>query len=229
LHEGVQRSARRRNASIVAVGRCSSVHRWHGGHAALPFSIRSRSLACSVALLAALPASGLGATGSVGGAAPGDAGGSRTATAGAQAGGARVETLVPVQPATVLADGTASPPAGAPPQVAAVLAAGNEIAVKPYRWGGGHRRWRDRGYDCSGSVSFALHGGELLELPYDSTGFMRFGDPGPGRWITIYANRGHVFMVVAGLRFDTSGPAPSRWQNAPRTTRGFRVRHPTGF
>lgn len=176
-------------------------------------AVRSRPLVLAAALLAAaLPASALGANG---GAAPG---GASTATAPA-----------PVPPATLLPGGTVVPPAGAPAEVAAVIAAANRIASKPYRWGGGHVRWRDRGYDCSGSVSYALHGAALVDFAYDSTGFMRWGERGPGRWITIYANRGHAFMVVAGLRFDTSGAAPSRWQAAPRSLRGFRVRHPAGL
>jgi hypothetical protein len=135
----------------------------------------------------------------------------------------------PTATAALLPNGRAAAPPGAPELVRAVIAAGNRIAGKPYRWGGGHRRWRDRGYDCSGSVSYALHGADLVEWAYDSTGFMRYGDPGPGRWITIYANRRHVFMVVAGLRFDTSGADPSRWQELPRDTSRFRVRHPEGL
>lgn len=131
--------------------------------------------------------------------------------------------------ATLLPNGRAAAPAGAPEAIRAVIAAGNRIAGKPYKWGGGHRRWNDRGYDCSGSVSFALRGAQLVEWPHDSTGFMRFGERGPGRWITIYANRRHVFMVIAGLRFDTSGADPSRWQELPRSTRGFRIRHPEGL
>jgi cell wall-associated NlpC family hydrolase len=135
----------------------------------------------------------------------------------------------PPAPAALLADGTASPPAGAPAEVAAVIAAGNRIASLPYRWGGGHRTWEDVGYDCSGSVGYALHGGGLLDATSDSTGLMSYGDPGPGTWITIYANRGHVYMVVAGLRFDTSGADPSRWQADARSGAGFAVRHPAGL
>ena len=110
----------------------------------------------------------------------------------------------------------------------AIIAAGNRIAKTRYIWGGGHRRWEDRGYDCSGSVSYALHGAGLLDSSMVSGGFMRWGEAGPGRWVTIYAHRGHMYMVVAGLRFDTSGQrqAGTRWQAAPRSARGFRVRHP---
>jgi peptidoglycan hydrolase-like protein with peptidoglycan-binding domain len=112
-----------------------------------------------------------------------------------------------------------------------VIAAANRIASKPYKWGGGHGRWRDTGYDCSGSVSYALHGGGLLKRSRDSSGFMRYGKPGKGKRITIYANPGHVFMVINGRRFDTSGQRTtgSRWQPTMRSTRGYVARHPAGF
>ena len=138
-------------------------------------------------------------------------------------------TAVPPVSATLLADGTASPPPGAPAEVAAVIAAGNGIASLPYRWGGGHASWEDTGYDCSGSVGFALHGGGLLDASATSGELMAYGEPGAGTWITIYANPDHVFMVVAGLRFDTSGARPSRWQLAPRSAEGYAVRHPPGL
>jgi hypothetical protein len=119
-------------------------------------------------------------------------------------------------------------PRGVPRQVALVVAAANEIATKPYKWGGGHGAWKDSGYDCSGSVSFALAGARLLDRPLDSSGLMRFGSGGTGRWITIYSNPGHVFMTVAGLRFDTSGQgrAGTRWQRGAKPTSGYAVRHP---
>lgn len=112
-----------------------------------------------------------------------------------------------------------------------VIAAGNRIAHAPYRYGGGHRRFRDSGYDCSGSISYALHGGGLLARPLDSTGFMRYGSAGRGRWITIYAKPSHAFMVVRGRRFDTTGrqAAGSRWQWGRRSTEGYAVRHPAGL
>ncbi|MGB2711583.1 MAG: hypothetical protein WBC33_08695, partial [Conexibacter sp.] len=113
--------------------------------------------------------------------------------------------------------------------VKAVIAAGNRIATKPYRYGGGHGRWEDAGYDCSGSVSYALHGGELLSTQLDSSGFMGWGARGRGRWITVYGNPGHAYMVVAGLRFDTSGASPSRWQADMRSSAGYVVRHPAGL
>jgi cell wall-associated NlpC family hydrolase len=133
--------------------------------------------------------------------------------------------------ARVLADGSAMAPEDAPDVVKRVILAANEIARFPYKWGGGHGAWRDDGYDCSGSVSFALAGAGLLQSPLTSGGFLDYGAPGPGEWITIYTNYGHVFMVVAGLRFDTSGRgrAGTRWQQAPRTINGFAVRHVPGL
>jgi cell wall-associated NlpC family hydrolase len=134
--------------------------------------------------------------------------------------------------AAVLPDGTAVAPLSAPSVVAAVIQGGNEIAKTPYKWGGGHGAWADNGYDCSGSVSFALAGAGLLGAPLTSGELMHWGAPGPGRWITIYANGGHTFMVVAGLRFDTSGrsgPLGTRWQPALRSTAGFAARHPAGL
>jgi cell wall-associated NlpC family hydrolase len=128
-------------------------------------------------------------------------------------------------------DGTAVAPLDAPGVVATVIAAGNAIATTPYKWGGGHGAWADTGYDCSGSISFALAGAGLLQSPLVAAQFMRWGDVGPGRWITIYANSGHTFMVVAGLRFDTSGAqAGTRWQPANgRSYAGFTQRHPPGL
>jgi cell wall-associated NlpC family hydrolase len=133
--------------------------------------------------------------------------------------------------ARVARDGTAVAPDDAPEVVKRVILAGNQIAKFPYRWGGGHGAWRDSGYDCSGSVSFALAGAGLLDRPLTSGDFMGFGRAGPGEWITLYANPGHIFMVVAGLRFDTSGQgrAGTRWQEAPRPTAGYAVRHVPGL
>ena len=133
--------------------------------------------------------------------------------------------------ARVLPNGMAVAPENAPDVVKRVILAANEIARLPYKWGGGHGAWRDDGYDCSGSVSFALAGAGLVSRPLTSGGFVDYGAPGEGRWITIYANSGHVFMVVAGLRFDTSGRgrAGTRWQEAPRTISGFAMRHVPGL
>jgi cell wall-associated NlpC family hydrolase len=133
--------------------------------------------------------------------------------------------------ARVLPDGTAVAPDNAPEVVKRVILAANEIASFPYKWGGGHGAWRDSGYDCSGSVSFALAGAGLLGRPLTSGLFMNWAAPGPGRWITIYANPGHMFMVVAGLRFDTSGRgrAGTRWQAEVRSTVGLVARHIPGL
>jgi peptidoglycan hydrolase-like protein with peptidoglycan-binding domain len=133
--------------------------------------------------------------------------------------------------AVLNSDGTASAPADAPPEVVKIIEAGNEIATKPYRYGGGHGRWNDSGYDCSGSVSYALHGADLLDTPRDSTGLESFGSAGRGEWVSIYANAGHAYMTVAGLRFDTSGRSGSgsRWQSDMRSSSGYVVRHPTGL
>src|ERR1019366_5277385 len=115
--------------------------------------------------------------------------------------------------------------------VARVISAGDEIATRPYVWGGGHGSFQSAGYDCSGSVSYALHGAGLLSSPEDSTGLESFGEPGPGRDITIYANAGHAFMVVDGRRFDTVALAEtgSRWSDSMTSTAGFIARHPAGL
>jgi len=128
--------------------------------------------------------------------------------------------------------GKAIAPANAPKEVQRVIAAANKIRNKPYVWGGGHGSWNDRGYDCSGAVSYALHGGKLLKSPLDSSGLSKFGQRGKGSWISVYGNPSHAYMIVAGLRFDTSntrGDGPS-WSRSKRSTSGkFKVRHPRGF
>jgi peptidoglycan hydrolase-like protein with peptidoglycan-binding domain len=133
--------------------------------------------------------------------------------------------------ATLNPDGTATAPANAPAAVQAMIAAGNEIATKPYKYGGGHGNWQDSGYDCSGSVSYVLHGAGLLSVSRDSTGLESFGEAGKGQWVTVYGNSGHAYMVVAGLRFDTSGrsKAGTRWQADQRPSDGYVVRHPAGL
>jgi cell wall-associated NlpC family hydrolase len=135
-----------------------------------------------------------------------------------------------------LVEGEAIAPPDAPPAVKQVIAAANEIDKTPYIWGGGHASFTAKGYDCSGAVSYALHGANLLNYTQVSGQLATYGAPGPGKWITIYANAEHVFMVIAGLRFDTrnnpehiSGP---RWKMAaPESTilPRFAVRHPTGL
>ena len=141
-------------------------------------------------------------------------------------------TSGPVGRASLNADGTASPPAGAPAVIDEIFAAANRIASKPYIYGGGHGSFKDSGYDCSGSVSYALHGGGLLSAPEDSGTLESYGRPGPGRWITIYANSGHTFMIIAGIRFDTaaqSSTGGSRWTDRSRSTSGYVVVHPKGW
>ena len=136
--------------------------------------------------------------------------------------------------ARLLPDGRAVAPPSAPPAVKAMIEAANRIRHRPYVWGGGHRNWNSRGYDCSGSVSYVLHAAGLLEWPLDSTGFMRWGGGGGGSWVRIYANREHVFAVIAGLRWDTSysedgdrsGPG---WSEEMRPGGGFHLRHPLGL
>ena len=138
----------------------------------------------------------------------------------------------PIAHASLASDGrTALAPAGAPPQVVAAIAAANRINRKPYRYGGGHARFRDSGYDCSGTVSYVLHATGYLRRPRASGDLMRFGRRGRGQWITVYANGGHAYMVIAGLRFDTSGPGPSgpRWRAQQRSSRGYVARHPAGI
>ena len=131
-----------------------------------------------------------------------------------------------------LVRGIAVAPTTAPPEVKAVIKAANKIRLKPYIYGGGHGKWKDKGYDCSGSVSYALHGGDLLSSPMPSGSFVKWQKPGVGRWISTYANGGHMFMTVAGLLFDTSAMSSNkgnRWSKSMRDTSGFKVRHPAGF
>jgi hypothetical protein len=143
-----------------------------------------------------------------------------------------VETFAAGENATLGADGLAIAPASAPQQVKDAIAAANRIVGKPYKYGGGHRRWEDSGYDCSGSVSYALHGAGLLDQALPSGSFMRWGSAGPGSWITVYAHGGHAFVVIAGLRLDTgynnAGSGP-RWSTRMRPTAGYTVRHPDGL
>jgi len=154
-----------------------------------------------------------------------------------QAGGAGADTvpalLHPTVPGDVgvIRDGLAYAPANAPLAVQQAVWAANTLRNKPYIYGGGHRSFRSRGYDCSGTVSFALHAAGLLASPLDSGSFMRWGDRGRGQWITVYTNPGHAWAIIAGMRLDTSGPGESgpRWRTERRSARGFRVRHPNGF
>jgi hypothetical protein len=147
--------------------------------------------------------------------------------AGAAPSAQKVESRGILQPT-----GLVAAPPSAPYAVQAIVTAGNEVAHLPYVYGGGHGTWIDSAYDCSGSVSFALANAGFLTTQEDSSELARFGSPGPGRWVTIYANARHAYMVVVGIRFDTSGrsgPRGSRWQAAMRTNVGFTARHPPGL
>jgi peptidoglycan hydrolase-like protein with peptidoglycan-binding domain len=157
----------------------------------------------------------------------------RQVVATALAGGA-------VSKATINADGTATAPAGAPPAVQAMIAAANQIVDKPYIYAGGHGRWNDNGYDCSGAVSFALHGAGMLSAPEDSTELESYGAPGPGKWVTIYANANHTWIVIAGIAFDTAHYGPTtpggtgpRWLSNPTGNladgQNYVVRHPSAL
>jgi hypothetical protein len=155
-----------------------------------------------------------------------------------------VDMTAPGSVATLLPDGTAAAPADAPEPVKQAIFAANRLQDKPYKYGGGHAKIEDSGYDCSGTVSYALIHAGLLESPLPSGPFMRWGEPGRGRWITVYAHGGHAYAVIAGLRLDTSvssyrstrrrvarsaferGP---RWRPTARPARGFRARHPSGL
>jgi hypothetical protein len=152
---------------------------------------------------------------------------------------------VPGAVAQLLPDGTAAAPADAPPQVQQAIWAANTLQGLPYVYGGGHNEDFDgKGYDCSGTVSFALHAAGLLDMPLDSGSFMKWGEKGPGAWITVYTNPGHAYAVIAGLRLDTSAASVTRsnkrkfkkalergprWRPTARSPRGFKVRHPLGF
>jgi cell wall-associated NlpC family hydrolase len=126
---------------------------------------------------------------------------------------------------------TATGPAGAPPAVAKAIAAANRISGRPYRWGGGHGRWEDAGYDCSGTVSYVLHHAGLLDVARDSSALMGYGRRGRGRWISVYARGGHAYIVIAGLRFDTSGRGEDgpRWRAQRGSAAGYVVRHPAAL
>src|SRR5919108_1232324 len=127
--------------------------------------------------------------------------------------------------------GLAVAPASAPDEVKAIVEAGNAIAKKPYKYGGGHARWNDTGYDCSGSVSYVLHAAGLLNSALDSAQFMSWGERGRGTWVTIRTNPSHAYMIVAGLRFDTSArrATGNRWSEQMRSASGYVARHPSGL
>jgi peptidoglycan hydrolase CwlO-like protein len=138
--------------------------------------------------------------------------------------------LTPGQSANYISESQASVPSEAPAAVAAAIEEANSIATTPYVWGGGHGSFESSGYDCSGAVSFALNGGGFLSSPLDSTGLETWGEAGPGQWITVYANAGHAWMIIAGLAFDTVGGPGPRWHSSPvDSTEGFIARHPPGY
>jgi hypothetical protein len=158
------------------------------------------------------------------------------AGAGCNGGGltpAEIDMCTPTPKAKLLANGMLIPPRSAPARVKRVIAYANRIRNKPYIYGGGHGRWWDRGYDCSGAVSYALRGGSFLASPMPSGPLASWGARGKGRWITVYANPGHTYLVVAGYRWDTSGNTDGRtgpsWHRDARGGSGFVARHPIGF
>jgi hypothetical protein len=162
--------------------------------------------------------------------------GAGNASASCDTGGmspAEVDVCTPTAKAKLLPNGMLIPPKSAPARVKRVIAAANKIRSKPYVFGGGHARWWDRGYDCSGSVSFALHGGRFLESPLPSGPMEKWGLEGEGRWITVYANGGHAYAVIAGYRWDTSGDEGGetgpRWHEELRDNVGYVARHPAGY
>jgi hypothetical protein len=145
---------------------------------------------------------------------------------------AEVDMCTPTPKARLLKNGMLIPPKSAPGRVKRVIAFANRIRTKPYIYGGGHGRWWDRGYDCSGSVSYALHGGNFLTSPLPSGPMERWGMNGEGRWITVYANPGHAYAVIAGYRWDTSGDSNGsgpRWHEDLRDNGAYVARHPIGF
>jgi cell wall-associated NlpC family hydrolase len=137
----------------------------------------------------------------------------------------------PTAGAATLQHGVAQAPSGAPRAVQLAIEAANHLRHKPYIWGGGHGSWSARGYDCSGAVSYVLHAAGLLDSPEVSGTLARWGQKGSGDWISVYANSGHAYMVIAGLRFDTSGPGQSgpRWRPQSRSAHGYHVRHAAGL
>ena len=138
--------------------------------------------------------------------------------------------LTPGQSASYISESQASVPSEAPAAIAGAIEAANSIATTPYIWGGGHGSFESSGYDCSGAVSFALNGGGFLSSPLDSTGLETWGEPGPGQWITVYANAEHAWMIIAGLAFDTVGGPGPRWHSSPvDSPEGFVARHPPGY
>jgi cell wall-associated NlpC family hydrolase len=168
--------------------------------------------------------------------APGEGNGGSTpgSTGGANPTGTTPSTPTTTTPATnavLLPNGKVRAPKTAPAAVKKAIRAGNKLQGKPYVYGGGHQRWDDAGYDCSGAVSYALRGGGLLTSPLDSSLLMTWGKPGAGKWITVYANPNHTYVIIAGLRLDTgaTGDRGPRWSTVPRPSANFTARHPAGL
>jgi hypothetical protein len=192
----------------------------------MPSSRSQITLLCAAVAAALLLIMGL--------AAPASAGRSKSS------GGATFQPPPPPPEEATLVDGRVIAPATAPRRVKRVIEAANRLVEKPYVYGGGHKPFSsvlDRGYDCSGAVSYALYGGRFLRSPLPSGALMSWGEEGPGEWITVYAHGGHAYIVVAGLRFDTSlrdpdAPGPSsgpRWSRTLRESDAFVARHPYGY
>jgi len=193
----------------------------------MPSPVSYTKLFCAALAAACLLAMGLAGTASA----------AKTSSSG----GATFEPPPPPPEEATLVDGRVIAPASAPRRVKRVIEAANRLVEKPYVYGGGHKpfssRRLDRGYDCSGAVSYALYGGRFLRSPLPSGALMDWGQDGPGEWITVYAHGGHAYLVVAGLRFDTSmrdpdAPGPSsgpRWSRTLRKSDAFVARHPRAY
>jgi len=156
------------------------------------------------------------------------------APAAAQTGGIAPPGTPPISgppgKAKLLESGKAVPPSNAPARIVRAIEAANRIRKKPYLYGGGHKSFESKGYDCSGAVSYVLHAAKMLRVPVPSGSLTRWGAKGKGAWITVYANGGHTYAVIAGLRWDTSamgarGGSGPRWRSTKRSPRGYKVRH----
>ena len=202
------------------------------------FSLRAFALAFGTSLMLVLPATAVAQTPAT------DASGGAAYQPPPPPPPPPADLVVPGAVAQLMPDGSAAAPADAPPEVQQAIWAANKIQDKPYIYGGGHRDFEAKGYDCSGTVSYALHGGALLDSPLDSGSFMRWGEAGVGQWITVYTNPGHAYAVIAGLRLDTSAAGVTRartfqhkkalergprWRPTERSSRGYKRRHPVGF
>jgi hypothetical protein len=194
----------------------------------MPPLVSSRSFRCVAFAFACLLVLALGGTATA------------ETTPNTGGGGAAFQPPPPPPEKATLVDGRLIAPASAPTRVKRVIAAANRLVEKPYIYGGGHKPFSsrlDRGYDCSGSVSYALYGGRFLRSPLPSGALMKWGRTGPGNWITVYAHASHAYVVVAGFRFDTSmhdadAPGPRtgpRWSKSLRKSRAFVARHPRGY